>query len=102
MEIVFAPFSNSALRATASLLAAAIITVAGMASPGVVETSDLLDSPTASTSTESASPIRQIAKPIEGMVQATREAIEQKKEAQDEIEKSLQPGQRSVPPPEKP
>lgn len=101
-DILFAPFSNSALRIAASVLVALIIAGAGMASPGVVETSDLLESPTASASSESVSPVRQGAKIGEGWVQATREAIEQKERSQEEIKKAIEGGWHYDPPPEKP
>ena len=71
-------------------------------SPGVVETSELLESPPASASSESANPIRQGAKIVEGLVHTAEEAKEKKEEVLNEVEKSLQPPQYNALPPEKP
>lgn len=102
-EIVFAPFSNSALRTAANLFAAAVIVGAGVAWPydATQEIPGQTEAPTASASAERASPIRQIAKQIEEIAHGAQEAEEKKKENGAEIKKILQQGQHSVPPPEK-
>jgi FtsZ-binding cell division protein ZapB len=103
-DILFAPFSNSALKIAASVLAAGVITVSRVAWPIDIpgEIPGMSEPPAAIASVESHSPIRQAAKHINEFTDLAWDAIEQKERSQAEIKKAIEGGWHYDPPPEKP
>jgi len=95
--------ANKVLRLVASGIVALDIVGAAALAPaaGTTDMPESLEPPGASTSAENPSPILPIAKLTEQGVHDVYEAEDKKEEIQDDIEKSLQQGQRGASPPEK-
>jgi hypothetical protein len=104
-QMIFAPFTDSALRAAASLFAAAVITFSSFASP-TVPNPDFGPEPAGQAVAEATSPLAQPAREAAGkineIVSDIWDAEQKKAESEAEIQSIFQRGQDGAIPPEKP